>query len=51
MSVRCINNGMEFDTLAKAGKYAGVNYWNIRKCVDGRQNYAGNGEKLKWEFI
>ena len=54
--VRCVNNGMIFDTARLAAKWS--NQFDgsyIGKCCKGLSDYAGihpnTGERLKWEYI
>ena len=54
--VKCINNGMIFDTARDAAKWS--NQYDgsyIGKCCKGLTPYAGRdpqtGKKLKWEYV
>lgn len=56
--VRCINNGLVFDSIKEASLWCGFkeNSDNIGQCLrDPKRIYAGRDpvtkEKLKWEFV
>lgn len=54
--VRCINNGMEFDAISFAAKWAGNTApESISRVCKGKQKTAGfdpiTKEKYRWEFI
>lgn len=52
--VRCITTNKEFDSIAEASEYYGIEFSSISKCCNGKQKSAGqlfNGIKLVWEFI
>lgn len=48
--VVCLNNGMVFETIAKASEYYGIDRHGISNCCKGKRKSAGkiNGEKAVW---
>ena len=54
-TVKCLNNGMIFNTAKEAGEWCNRNYSSICKCCNGKQKTCGKdpitGEKLKWKYI
>lgn len=52
--IMCIETGQVFDSIRKAGEYAGVTGNSIQNCLAGRARTSGkdkNNNKLHWKYI
>lgn len=47
-AVRCIETGIEYESLKAAGERTGINCHCISNCCKGKQKTAG---KMHWEFL
>jgi hypothetical protein len=46
--VRCVENGMVFDSLNKASEWLGISAGHICKCCQGKRKTCGG---FHWEYI
>lgn len=47
MKIKCINDGVEFDSIMDAARFYGLYRENIKKVIDGKYKHTGNKTFIK----